>query len=84
MHNFERTLDISSTQKGRELMKVINLDDWRQKPAVTVQKAMAILDVSRAHAYRLISTGQLAHFRAGNAIRIPTKALKDLIDGEAA
>ncbi len=64
--------------------KVINIDDWRKKPAVTVQKAMAILDVSRSHAYRMISTGELPHFTVGNAIRIPTRELKRLVDGEAA
>ncbi len=66
------------------MSKVTDIGDWRQRPAVTVAKARAILDVSRAHAYRLVSTGELASFRAGRSIRIPTKALKHLIDGEAA
>jgi len=39
-----------------------------------------VLDVGRSMAYRLISSGEINHFKVGKKIRIPKRELVDYIE----
>jgi excisionase family DNA binding protein len=46
-----------------------------------VEEAAKVARISRRHAYHLVSTGQLPSVRLGNAIRVPTLRLLELLEG---
>lgn len=46
----------------------------------TVEEAALLLGISRAHAYRLISRGELRHIRLGRRIVVPDRAIDELLD----
>jgi excisionase family DNA binding protein len=46
-------------------------DEW-----LTVREVAVALHVSTATVYKLVTTGELAHLRVGNSIRIAREALR--------
>lgn len=50
---------------------------------LTVEEAAALLGISRALAYELVSRGELPSLRLGRRVVVPRKALHDLLDTAA-
>lgn len=53
-------------------------------PTLTVAAAAKIVGISRRHAYELVANGQIPSVRFGGAIRVPTRRLLAILDGEEA
>lgn len=68
------------------MAKVTKIDDWladwRKRPAQTVPAVCAILNISRAHAYAAIASGKIPSFKVGDAIRVRTRDIVRIIDGD--
>ncbi len=55
-----------------------------ERPLVyTVTQTASLLGISRAHAYELVSRGELVHLRLGRRIVVPRHALEQLLDVSA-
>lgn len=52
------------------------------EPTVSVERAGAILGVSRASAYEAVKAGAIPHLRIGRRIVVPTAALRRLLGVE--
>ena len=52
-----------------QYLDILSVDDLR-----------AALGIGRTKAYELVSTGQIAFFKIGNAIRIPKNSLLDYVN----
>ena len=53
---------------------------FNQYPDIlSVDDLRSALGIGRTKAYELVSTGQISHFKIGNAIRIPKKSLLDYV-----
>jgi excisionase family DNA binding protein len=50
---------------------------------LTVAEVATLLRVSRMTVYRLIHTGELSAIRLGRTFRIPTHAVRTIMDGDA-
>lgn len=50
------------------------------KLTVTVAEAAALLGISRAHAYELVSRHDLPAIRLGRRVLVPRRALDELLD----
>jgi excisionase family DNA binding protein len=56
----------------------MNVPD-RTTMVVTVPDAARMLGISRAHAYELVTRGELAHVRLGRRIVVPKHAIDALL-----
>jgi excisionase family DNA binding protein len=52
--------------------------------ATTVEHLMEVLEISRATAYRLLSSGEIQSFRLGRGRRIPISAIEAFIEKRVA
>lgn len=51
-----------------------------ERLALSVEDAASLLAISRSKAYQLIASGELPSVRLGGTIRVPRRALDELID----
>ena len=52
----------------------------RELPAVlTVEEAAQVLRISRGSAYEGVRTGEIPHVRIGRTIRVPRRAMEELL-----
>lgn len=58
-------------------MSDTNLTDMK---LLSVRATAEALSVSRSEAYKLISLGEIPSVRIGNNLRVPLRALQDLIE----
>jgi len=54
-----------------------------QKLALTVEEAAALLGMSRSKAYQAVRSGELPSVRFGGSVRVPRRALDELLDRAA-
>ena len=47
---------------------------------LSVGDAARLLGISRAHAYELVASGELAHLRLGRRVVVPMRVIEQLID----
>lgn len=55
----------------------VQLDGY--PPALSAQQIAEILGISRVHAWRLISSGEIPSFRLGRLNRVPRAAIEHLL-----
>lgn len=58
--------------------------DWRSRDVIGVPEACEVLGLSRPSVYAAIKNGEIASFRLGGRVLIPTSAIKALVDQPAA
>lgn len=52
--------------------------------AITIEKAAAVLSISRAHAYKCVGTGEIPTIRLGGKRVVPVSALREMLKLPAA
>jgi len=72
------TEGLAASQAGIESVKSIA----NGRLLVSIPDAAALLSISRAACYRLVSTGQIQSIKIGKLRRVPVSALQDFISLE--
>jgi excisionase family DNA binding protein len=65
--------------KSRQATIAQAMQALMERPAVTVEDAAVLLNLSRHGAYAAVEKGEIASFRVGNCIRIPSVVLREML-----
>ena len=57
--------------------------DWMDKTLLKPARVAAMLDLSRSAVYEKIAKGELPSVRIGRSIRVPAKAIREMLEWAA-